>query len=133
TYLAQRDLIKLEDELQYIHAYIELEELRHYEKSFVKWDMVSMRKDLEIPPYILSPLVENALKHGAYSEADPLQISLQADAEVLRFEVRNKIGKQKKDKIGGIGLDNLESRLKILYPDKHLLQAGKVEDMFIAL
>ena len=132
TYEAQRNLVKLSDELGYIDAYIELEELRHYEKSFIKWNIDIQDRNIEVPPYMLSPLVENALKHGVFSQAAPIEVTLICNGQHLQFEVKNEIGKQKKDKLGGIGLENLKNRLEILYPGKHTFQTTKNDNLFIA-
>ncbi len=132
TYEAQKSMIRLSEELNYIHAYIELEELRHYEKSFVKWELNIKDENMEIPPYMLSPFIENALKHGAYSEENPILISLFCDDKQIRFEVKNQIGQQKKDQLGGIGLQNLETRLGILYPEKYRLQTHQEDEVFSA-
>lgn len=132
TYEAQRNLVKLSEELGYIQAYIELEELRHYEKSFIKWNMDIKDKTVEIPPYMLSPLVENALKHGTFSQANPIEITLICNEKYLHFEVINEIGKQKKDKLGGIGSENLKNRLEILYPGQHEFKTTDKDNIFAA-
>lgn len=130
TYEAQKSLIKLSEEINYIKAYIELETLRHYEDSFVKMDINIDDTEVQIPPYLLSPLVENALKHGKYTIENPIEISLSCNEQKLIFEIKNEIGKQKKDKLGGIGLINLENRLEILFPLKHLLISETRNNIF---
>lgn len=133
TYESQKEKIKLSGEVNYILAYIELEQLRHEENAFTDLKIdTSQNEHLEIPPYILSPLVENALKHGVMSNADPIRIELKADKQHLVFRVENKIGTQKKDKLGGIGLDNLQKRLEIYYPKTHSLRITNDNDRFTA-
>lgn len=132
TYEAQKSQVHLSEEINYMKSYIELEELRHYEKSFVEWEVDVQNEHIEIPPYLLSPFVENALKHGAFSHENPIRISLYCDNEKLEFEVKNEIGNQKKDQVGGIGLQNLETRLEILYPNKHRLQTLRENAHFSA-
>ncbi|WP_160714710.1 sensor histidine kinase [Chitinophaga solisilvae] len=121
TYESQKEKINLLDEISYIKAYIELEELRHHETGFVNFVSDIENEYIEIPPYMLSPLVENALKHGAASAENPIEISITASKEKLIFKTANEIGTQKKDKLGGIGLENLKKRLEIHYPDAHRL------------
>ncbi len=122
TYESQKEKIKLSDEINYIQAYIELEQLRHPESTFVEVNIETANASIEIPPYILSPLVENALKHAITSSTEPIIIELSISLQKLTFEVKNKIGTQQKDKLGGIGLDNLKRRLEIHYPGRHALQ-----------
>lgn len=92
TYESQKEKIKLSDEIGYINAYIELEQLRHEENTFVYFDTEIENENIEIPPYILSPLVENALKHGLASNANPIIIKLTSDIQKLTFIVENEIG-----------------------------------------
>ncbi|KAF2341914.1 sensor histidine kinase [Flavobacterium tistrianum] len=132
TYESQKEKIKLSDEVAYIKAYIELEELRHQESLFVDLKLELENEFEEIPPYILSPLVENALKHGAVSNSEPIEIYLKVLSGKLVFKVKNAIGTQKKDSLGGIGLDNLQKRLEIHYPEKHQLKITNEENHFTA-
>lgn len=132
TYEAQKEHIALSEELDYIKAYIELEELRHYENNIVKWQSGIKDEKRRIAPYILSPLIENALKHGAYSEQNPIEINIFTDDKLLNFEVINSIGNKKTDKLGGIGLDNLKNRLEMLYHSKYKLETTRLENKFKA-
>ncbi|MGE8556748.1 MAG: sensor histidine kinase [Chryseobacterium jejuense] len=132
TYEAQKEHIALSEELDYIKAYIELEELRHYENNIVKWQSGIKDEKQRIAPYILSPLIENALKHGAYSEKNPIEINIISDDKSLNFEVINSIGNKKTDKLGGIGLDNLKNRLDMLYHGKYKLETIRLENKFKA-
>ncbi|WP_286971782.1 sensor histidine kinase [Flavobacterium sp. UBA4854] len=132
TYESQKEKIKLADEVEYIKAYIELEELRHQENLLVDFNVEIKNELEEIPPYILSPLVENALKHGAVSNSESIKIELKVLENHLNFKVKNRIGTQKKDSLGGIGLDNLQKRLQIHYPKKHKLRIMNNENHFTA-
>lgn len=132
TYQAHRSQIKLKEEINYLEACIELEELRHAEESIVKRNIQVDDMEREIPPYILSPLVENALKHGALSAAEPVELELISNHEILRFVVRNKIGNHKKDEVSGIGLQNLERRLYLLFPGRYKLETVSENGTFIA-
>ena len=132
TYESQKEKIKLEEEINYIKAYIELEQLRHNEEYTVKLELPNEISTVEIPPYILSPFVENALKHGEASVQNPIEISLTRTKNELHFIVKNKISNNKKDKLGGIGLENLRKRLEIYYPNIHKLVLTEDQSFFIA-
>lgn len=132
TYESQKEKIKLTDEIDYIKAYIELEQLRHQESTCIDFKIETENISEEIPPYILSPLVENALKHGITSNVKPIVISLKLEDKKLNFKVINDIAVQKKDKLGGIGLDNLKKRLEIHYPQKHQIKLTNQNNQFTA-
>jgi LytS/YehU family sensor histidine kinase len=132
TYESQKEKIKLADEIDYIKAYIELEELRHQDSAFIDFRIETENSSEEIPPYILSPLIENALKHGITSNEKPILIELRLEDKKLNFKVVNDIAVQKKDKLGGIGLNNLRKRLEIHYPQKHQIKVVNQNNQFTA-
>lgn len=132
TYYAQRERINLSEEINYIKAYIELEQFRHTESDFIVLKIQTDDENIEIPPYILSPLIENALKHGLASSEHPISVEISTESKKISFFVRNEIGKQKKDKLGGIGLDNLKKRLEIYYPNTHELILTNENNQFTA-
>lgn len=133
TYESQKDKIEITQEIDYINSYIELESFRHTPQNFVNFEIESKTKNpIMISPYILSPLVENALKHGIISNEKTIDIKLYFDDEKLIFKVVNYIGNHKKDKLGGIGIDNLKKRLDINYPKKNKLDSFNEKDIFTA-
>ncbi|MFW0737776.1 sensor histidine kinase [Flavobacterium sp. T12S277] len=132
TYESQKEKIKLADEIDYIKAYIELEQLRHQESAFIDFRIETENSSEEIPPYILSPLIENAMKHGVTSNEKPIVIELRLADKKLHFKVTNDIAIQKKDKLGGIGLSNLRKRLEIHYPQKHQIKVVNQNNQFTA-
>ena len=132
TYESQKEKIKLSEEINYIKAYIELEQLRHEEQYTVNLDLPSNETHVEIPPYILSPFVENALKHGKATVENPIEIKLTRTKTTLNFVVKNEISTNKKDKLGGIGLENLKKRLELYYPKSHNLELSETDNVFIA-
>lgn len=119
TYETQKKLIPLSKEIAFIHSYIDLEKLRHTEGSFIYFKQDAKDLDLKIPPYILSPLVENAIKHGVISNKHPIEITLNSTSKMIEFKVKNKIAEKKKDDAGGVGLDNLKKRLEINYSNQY--------------
>lgn len=83
-------------------------------------------------PLLLLPLVENAFKYvsGDYN----LTIKLCAEGDMIKLSVVNSVTDTivKSETAGGIGLENLQRRLQLLYPEKYQFNAGRVNDEFIA-
>jgi len=75
---------------------------------------------------LLIPFVENALKHSNIDDLGNsfIKIEINADENEIDFKIENSIPQKSifKDKVGGIGLDNVKKRLAILYPEKHSLE-----------
>lgn len=132
TYESQKEKINLEDEINYIKSYLELEELRYAKNFFVKLQVDTENQKLQIPPFILSPLVENAVKHGIWNEESPLTIFLNSTNNHLKFKVTNLMGKKNKHQLPGIGIENLKKRLHIYYPGKNRLELKSQDNIFTA-
>ena len=80
------------------------------------------------------PFVENAFKHGTgMIEEAQIDIDLTIKNGLLQFFVRNKFNEatvEVIDKTSGIGLNNVERRLNLLYKDHHKMLINKKEDWF---
>lgn len=132
TYEIQKEIIELNDEIRYIKSFVELEQLRHNGEYYVNLEVSSEDLRLKLPPFLLSPLVENAVKHGITTQDTPLEVHLKLYPSSLEFCVVNVIGTQKKDLVGGIGLENLRRRLNLYFPDEHLLRLTEEDNRFRA-
>jgi LytS/YehU family sensor histidine kinase len=86
-----------------------------------------------VPGIILQPLVENAIKYGRETSPSPLQLRLhvfRAGPE-LQMEVSNSghwIENDKNRTSSGVGLENLQRRLALLYPGQHRVEITRKED-----
>ncbi len=114
----------LGDEIQLIEDYLDIERARFEERLVVKIDVPSELRAVSIPPLILQPLAENAIKHGISEskEGGHLVISAEKhnvnDAEILKMTVRNTVGAKKLHDVSlsnGLGLQNIRDRLKAYF------------------
>jgi two-component system LytT family sensor kinase len=100
-------------------------------------DIGSYAGSLTIEPMLLIPFVENAFKHGMSGvSASRLVILLQFNEKLseLQFRVENPIApiRDSKDDSSGIGLKNVSRRLELLYKDRHTLDTGEKNKVFVA-
>jgi two-component system, LytTR family, sensor kinase len=80
---------------------------------------------------LLIPFVENAFKHGTGVDNPAIEINLNVEEGKLKFDVRNKFSdNETKDESSGIGLENVRSRLLLLYPKDHELIVTKENNLF---
>src|SRR5262249_22406755 len=56
--------VNLDDELHFIESYLEIEKARFEERLAYAFDVAPSVRSLKIPPMLVQPLVENAIKHG---------------------------------------------------------------------
>lgn len=123
-----QDAIPLARETEYVNNYIGLQKLRTNTSPTVQitTDVPEYNGTHQIAPMLLIPFVENAFKHGiSLREPSYIKISMEVKNGALYFDVSNSKHERpandpEKDK-SGIGLQNVQQRLALLYPGKHQL------------
>jgi two-component system LytT family sensor kinase len=114
--------VALSKEVEYLQSYIELQKLRFKDGAAVELTLNGEIDAQRVVPLILISFVENAFKHGVANDpADPIRINIIANQKILHFSITNKKSKTNKDAMGGVGLNNVERRLQLLYPDRYKL------------
>lgn len=127
-YNSSKEAIALQDELLFLEQYVEVEQKKYPHASIaldVNTDAHTL--DLQIPPLLLLPLVENSFKHGAHRLVDGAYVraalAVNKDGS-LCFSIENSIYKHPlmpQQNVGGIGLANIRQRLHLYYPHRHAL------------
>src|SRR5579863_2918785 len=110
------DLIPLDAELKFAHQYLDLEKMRFGSRLQVDWLIGSDTRGVLVPQMILQPLVENAIRHGIgpSREGGWLQVITSMRDEYLEITVRNSTCDSRSNGTG-VGLRNVEARLRYLY------------------
>lgn len=123
--------VSLDKEVHYVESYVELQKLRFKDGAAVEISINGVIDGQKIVPLILMSFVENAFKHGvANDKGDPIKINIIANQKILHFSVTNKKSTANKDAIGGVGLNNVERRLQLLYPDRYKLNIVNTPDHY---
>jgi two-component system, LytTR family, sensor kinase len=106
--------ILLADEVQFTSDYIDLQKIRFSGSFFCQMFIPeTCKKVYKIPVYALQTLVENAIKHNAFTEARPLNLSISFQDDFLIVS-NNKIPKPISEIGNGVGLKNLEKRYSLM-------------------
>lgn len=132
-----QDRISVEKEIEYLHNYIHLQRIRIDETQGIDIKVVLNHpdNDVYIAPMMLIPFVENAFKHGiSHRSVSFLFITLSFDATHLYFRVQNSKHTRHEADLeeyqSGIGLQNVQKRLQLLYPGRHTLQLQETDHDF---
>jgi sensor histidine kinase YesM len=131
---ANTDKIPLDYEINYIKSYIDLQKLRVKDANYVSFAVHGATSDINIPPMLLMPFVENAFKHGKKHDVSPgIIIDLKIDNANLEFEVSNYIMPkyENAETEGGFGLKNILRRLELIYNDSYKLDIKNDNEMFV--
>jgi len=119
--------ILFEKELSLIRSYVEIEKTRFKERIQIDYEIEAWMMDVRIPPLLIQPLVENAIRHGIGSllEGGTVKIRAYKDEVFAYYRIEdNGVGMDKKrieelfirdSTTKSVGLKNIQQRLKNLY------------------
>ena len=132
-YKSEKDIVDINEEINCIQHYIELEKIRYGDRLKISLEKPEGILKQGITPLLLLSLVENAFKHGAgKSISNPeIKISLKQDQNLLIFNVWNTKDIQHDDADNmGIGLRNIKRQLNLIYPKNHQLEIDENKNYF---
>jgi two-component system, LytTR family, sensor kinase len=134
VYRVNKDKVALSRELQLLHNYIGLEQLRHGDQLIVDTEIKIDNDALQVAPLLLLPFAENCFKHGGAGKDGLFRVGIQlrANETELVFNISNskKNGATHKSHSGGLGLENIRQRLLLLYPGRHQLTIEDQPDSY---
>ncbi len=123
-------------EFKSIEAYLGIMRTRMGERLTYAVHLPAHMSDIPVPPAMLISLVENAIKHGLEPRPDGghLDVSAQCGEGRVKISVIDTgLGPNTLNSGGGVGLDNIRQRLRVLYSDRaRLLVAPNAPHGFIA-
>lgn len=135
-YENNQNFVSLDKEMDFVRNYIELMRIRL--PKHVKLDTdIRVDGQHEVAPLLFITLIENAFKHGVSPVEDSfIRISIRKNGEhMLVCRIDNSyFPKGEQDKSGsGIGLENLQKRLSLLYPERYTLFTGREGKDYVAI
>ena len=121
-YEGNKKTVPVGRELDFLRNYITLMQLRYTDKVRITLDLPSETPDKSIPPLILISFVENAFKHGvSYQQSSFIEVKASMEANSLHFTCCNSKAEKPNEEKGGVGLDNVRKRLKLIYGNDYSL------------
>lgn len=131
--------ITISNEIRIIENYIDLEKIRFSDRVNLNFTYSINSEDIQIPPMLIIPFVENAFKHGVTKSMEKSWINITIDEAdpMLRIVVSNSKSQNPiKGKAGGIGLANVKKRLDLLFCDTYKLDISEKSrryDVFLSI
>jgi hypothetical protein len=137
VYETDNGKIPLQNEVDYIRNFVEFQKIKLEEEPRLEINLEDVRPGVKIEPMLLFPFVENAFKHSNIDDTVNgwIQMKLEYDGQTIRFSCANSKPPRdiSKDKVGGIGIDNVKKRLSYLYRDCHHIEIKDEADRFEVL
>ena len=137
-YEGSKSLIPLQREVDFLQNYIELMRIRYTDQVDITVELPSTTPEANIPPLLFITFVENAFKHGvSYRQQSFIRIKLSTDDNRLCFVCANSkrqdTGQHQTEQLqGGMGLSNIQQRLKLLYGNDYHLDLNDGSDTYEA-
>jgi two-component system, LytTR family, sensor histidine kinase AlgZ len=113
----QGDAVTLKQEIELAQRYLAIEEVRFGGRLRVDWAIDPATLQAKLPPLLLQPLVENAVKHGVEPSATgaDVKISAQRRAGVIVIKITNTAPGGQGQAGHGVALQNVQDRLRLLH------------------
>jgi len=133
-YDSAQNTIELRKEIEFIHSFIALMQLRHSDEVEVEIQIQEQIPNIKVPPMLFISLIENAFKHGvSYPHKSFIYFELKTTETALNCIIRNSKHAKKqqtKGEYSGIGLKNIIESLKLLYGDNYKLDIADTATEF---
>ncbi len=131
--LGTKDRILLSDELSLIDKFLTIEKVRFGSRLNVQQEIDKKTLDCKIPPLLLQPLVENAVRHGISQliEGGTITFRTQLLHSRLKISIINPYDPDYIPRKGtGLGVRNVRSRIQTLYENEGRLDIDKKDNIF---
>lgn len=132
--LSEKSRITLNEEISLCNNFLAIEKIRFGKKLQVTMEIDSRAMPCLIPPMILQPMVENAIKHGIRDLVDggTIEITSLVRDNWLYISIQNPVDTQPSTTSGnGSGIKNLQARFASIYADQARLSTTKSPDAFV--
>ncbi|MDB5890592.1 MAG: histidine kinase internal region [Polaromonas sp.] len=124
--------VTLGQEIELARRYLEIEEIRFGDRLRVAWSLDPNADSARLPPLLLQPLVENAIRHGVEPSASGahLKISTHRRGAVVTVKVTNSTPGGVGARGNGLALANVRERLLLLHDVQARFQTAFKDDVF---
>ena len=129
--------VPLSEEIQYLELYLDIEKVRfgHRLSTVIICDEDCLERKL--PPMLLQPIVENAIKFGLYDTTEAVTIAIRArlDGKFVRIEVENPFDPEtsRPKKGTGFGLTSIQRRLYLIFARPDLMETHIDNNLFTTI
>jgi sensor histidine kinase YesM len=126
--IERREEVSLREELELVESYVGIEQARLGSRLRVEWDVASDVTSAQVPPMLLQPLVENAIRHGVSRSPAGGRLTIAARRQDTRLALEvcdngpgPSVSRATGEPGGGVGLENTRQRLMHLYGEESRL------------
>jgi two-component system LytT family sensor kinase len=133
VYDSEKDLVPLQDEIDYLRNYISLQKLRVANEDIINFTVNGAAGSKQVAPMLFIPFVENAFKHSSLKDKPENRIDIRIDIDdnTISFYCSNSIAEIRKDHASGVGMNIIYKRLELIYKGRYDLQIDNANMNYI--
>jgi two-component system LytT family sensor kinase len=131
-YDCSEEKIPVENEIDYLRNFVELEKVRRGSRVKIEWEQHGMLAGFTIAPFMIIPFLENAFKYVSNHPDQPnlVKMNFARTDNTFLISIFNTHDRNHSYEVGGIGLKNVKRRLELIYPEKHTLTIDEKPDTY---
>ncbi|MBX9817872.1 MAG: histidine kinase [Burkholderiaceae bacterium] len=128
----QDTAVTLADEIALAQRYLAIEQVRFGERLDVQWALDPEADQAKLPPLLLQPLVENAVRHGVEPSATgaAIRVSTQRRGSMVVLKVTNTVPAGQGSEGHGLALRNVQDRLALLHDVQAQFRCGLKDGVY---
>ena len=122
----------LAEEVELAQRYLDIEQIRFGSRLHVSWELDAEAGSARVPPLLLQPLVENAVRHGVEPSAEGGVIRIRTKVKVGRavLSIANSVPKEPSRPGNGMALKNVRERLRLMHDVAAQFETRQEADVF---
>jgi len=126
------EAVTVAEEVALARRYLDIEQVRFGDRLQVEWALDPAAGSARVPPLVLQPLVENAVKHGVEPSAAGAQVkvSTQRRGSTVVIKVTNTVPAGQGRRGHGVAQDNVRDRLRLLHDVQGQFQTGLKDGIY---
>ncbi|HYH55542.1 MAG TPA: histidine kinase, partial [Anseongella sp.] len=128
-----QEWVSAAEELQLLQLYLDIEKVRFSHRLNTEVQLEEGASAMQMPPLLLQPIVENAIKFGLYNTTESITITIRVTSEggMLQFRIVNPFDPGSPPQQGtGFGLSSIRRRLYLLFARNDLLETSAENNEF---
>lgn len=134
-YECKAQFVPLMKEIEQLKNFTQLNELQIEDRGVIQFNTKNIQANYQIAPLILIVFIENAFKHSQASQSEDIFIEINielSDNGELHFACKNNYQSitNTQSLANGIGLENVQKRLQLLYPNTHILKIKQTDSAY---
>jgi two-component system sensor histidine kinase AlgZ len=112
-----RSSVSLADEVQLAQRYLAIEQVRYGARLRIDWELDERAGSARVPPLVLQPLIENAVRHGIdpSPEGGSIHVRTRCSQGQAVVDIVNSVAGDPSQPGQGMALDNVRERLHLLH------------------